>query len=185
MTNTRDKTPQQKVEHKGSVLQPGTPAPDFTLRSTPDQNLTLSELKGQSVILAFYPADWSPVCGDELVLFNELLPEFERYDAALIGISIDGAWCHLAFRKDRNLRFALLSDFEPKGEVSRKYGAYLNDQGVSARAIVVINRDGVVHWSYLAPEGLNPGANGLLEALDTLPTQERATGKEQEKEQAA
>lgn len=106
-----------------------------------------------------------------------------RYDAALLGISVDGPWCHLAFKKDRRLRFSLLSDFEPKGEVSKQYGAYLYNSGVSARAIVLLNSEGVVHWSYLAPEGLNPGANGLLEALDSLPVTE--SKPEPEKEQAA
>ncbi|MCX6023635.1 MAG: redoxin domain-containing protein [Chloroflexi bacterium] len=164
-------------ERKTSLLAPGTKAPDFTLHSTPDQTITLSELVGQPIILAFYPADWSPVCGDELVLFNELLPEFQRYDATLLGISVDGSWCHLAFAKDRRLRYPLLSDFEPKGEVSKEYGAYISHEGVSARAIILIDRNGVIHWSYRAPEGLNPGANGLLEALDSL--------QPHEKEQAA
>jgi peroxiredoxin len=104
-----------------NILTPGTPAPDFKLPTTPDQTISLSELKGRPVILAFYPADWSPVCGDQMALYNEILPEFQ---AELLGISVDGAWCHAAFAKDRKLRFPLLADFEPKGAVSQLYGAY-------------------------------------------------------------
>ena len=97
------------------LLEPGTPAPDFTLHVTPDQKLSLSELRGRPIILAFYPADWSPVCGDQLALYNEVLPEFQKHKAELLGISVDGVWCHEAFAKDRHLHFPLLADFEPKG----------------------------------------------------------------------
>jgi peroxiredoxin len=108
---------------ESSILQPGTSAPDFTLNATPDQLLSRKDYLGKPFILAFYPADFSPVCGDEMTLYNEILPEFRRYNAEILGISVDGPWCHLAFSKDRNLHFPLLSDFEPKGEVARKYGA--------------------------------------------------------------
>src|SRR5437868_3361131 len=106
--------------HMSQSLNPlsaGTPAPDFRLHSTPDQTVSLNEFRGRPGILAFYPADWSPVCGDELSLYQELLPEFQRYDAQLMGISVDGPWSHMAFAKDRGLHFPLLSDFEPKGQV--------------------------------------------------------------------
>src|SRR5213596_1134160 len=93
-------------------LPAGTQAPDFTLHSAPDQTVSLSDFRGQPVILAFYPADWSPVCGDQMGLYNEILPEFQRFGAELLGISVDGVWCHLAFAHDRKLRFPLLSDFE-------------------------------------------------------------------------
>jgi peroxiredoxin len=106
-----------------SILAAGTAAPDFTLRVTPDQNLTLSNLRGRPVILAFYPADWSPVCG-QVTLYNEVLPEFHKHKAELLGVSVDGVWCHAAFARDRRLHFPLLADFEPKGEVARKYRAY-------------------------------------------------------------
>ncbi len=95
-------------------LAPNVQAPDFTLNSTPDQRVSLREFRGQPIILAFYPADWSPVCGDQVTLYNELLPEFRHFNAALLGISVDGAWCHLAFARDRKLRFPLLADFEPR-----------------------------------------------------------------------
>jgi peroxiredoxin (alkyl hydroperoxide reductase subunit C) len=150
------------------VLSPGTKAPDFTLKKSPDATLSLSELKGRPVILVFYPADWSPVCGDELALFNEVLPEFRRYDAQLVGISVDSVWCHKAYAKSRNLDFPLLADFEPKGEVSRKYGAYRQQDGFSERALFVIDGTGVIRWSYLSEVSKNPGADGVLAALEEL-----------------
>jgi len=153
------------------VLSPGTKAPDFTLKKSPDQTLSLSELRGQPVVLVFYPADWSPVCGDELALFNEVLPEFQRYGAQVVGISVDGVWCHKAYAKTRNLAFPLLADFEPKGEVSRKYGAYRAQDGFSERALFVLDGEGVIRWSYLSEVGTNPGADGVLAALEALVAQ--------------
>jgi peroxiredoxin len=150
------------------ILRAGTKAPDFTLRSTPDQTVSLSELRGRPVILAFYPADWSPTCGDQLALYNEVLPEFQRYNAALIGISVDGAWCHAAYSKARNLHFPLLADFEPKGAVAKAYGAYLPSAGMSGRALFVLDGKGMIRWSYLAPMDVNPGADGILAALEAL-----------------
>ena len=151
-------------------LPPGTPAPDFTLPRGPDAELKLSELRGRPVILVFYPADWSPVCGDELALYNELLPEFRRHGAEVLGISVDGVWCHLAFAKARNLEFPLLSDFEPKGAVSRAYGAYRARDGFSERALFLVDPEGVIGWSYVSPVNVNPGADGLLSALEALPS---------------
>ena len=148
----------------------GQPAPDFTLHSTPDQTLSLSRLRGHPVVLAFYPADWSPVCGDQMALYNELLSEFRRFHATVIGISVDGAWCHAAFALDRKLHFPLLADFEPKGEVSRLYGVYQSQEGISERALFVIDADGIVRWSYVSPSGINPGADGILDALERLPS---------------
>jgi|ERR1035437_602704 peroxiredoxin len=151
------------------ILGPGTPAPEFTLHVTPDQNLSLSELRGKPVILAFYPADWSPVCGDQMALYNEILSEFHKYGAQLLGISVDGVWCHEAFAKDRHLHFPLLADFEPKGAVAQKYGVYRNADGFTERALFVIDRNGIITWSYVSPVAVNPGADGILEALDNLP----------------
>ena len=150
-------------------LPAGTPAPDFSLHSTPDQAVSLTEFKGRPVIMAFYPADWSPVCSDQMALYNEILEEFGRFDAELLGISVDGIWCHLAFAHDRKLRFPLLSDFEPKGEIARRYGVYRDHDGTSERALFVIDREGVVSWSYCSPVGVNPGADGILRALEALP----------------
>jgi peroxiredoxin len=155
-------------------LPAGTPAPDFTLRRSPDQAISLRELRGRPVILAFYPADWSPVCGDQMALYQEVLPEFHRFGAELLGVSVDGAWCHLAFARDRKLTFPLLSDFEPKGAVSRRYGAYRRKTGESARALFVVDAEGVIRWSYLSPVGVNPGADGIMTALEALRGEERS-----------
>ena len=150
------------------ILSSGTRAPAFSLNSTPDQKVSLSEFLGRPVILAFYPADWSPVCGDQMALYNECLAEFKRLGAELLGISVDGIWCHLAFAKDRKLRFPLLADFEPKGAVARAYGAYSAGSGATERALFVIDAKGVIRWSYLSPVGVNPGADGILSALEAL-----------------
>jgi peroxiredoxin len=149
-------------------LAPGSKAPAFSLKTTPDQKISLSDFKGQPVILAFYPADWSPVCGDELALFNQVLPEFKKYNAELLGISVDSAWSHVAYKQDRNLHFPLLSDFEPKGEVALHYGVYLPKDGEAARALFVIDGKGVIRYSYLSPIGISPGADGILNALEEL-----------------
>jgi peroxiredoxin len=151
------------------VLPPDTRAPGFTLHVTPDQILSLADLAGKPVILAFYPADWSPVCGDQMTLYNEVLPEFHKSGAELLGISVDGAWCHEAFSKDRHLHFPLLSDFEPKGAVAKSYGAYRDREGVCERALFVIDREGIIAWSYRSPIAVNPGADGIIDALDKLP----------------
>lgn len=152
----------------GNILQQGEIAPDFTLNSAPDQTVSLKDLKGNPVILAFYPGDWSPVCSDQMALYNEILPEFHKYNAQLVGISVDSDWCHLAFAKDRNLHFPLLADFEPKGKVAKMYGAYSEDTGVCQRALFVIDKDGKIAWSYLSPIAENPGADGILDALNRL-----------------
>jgi peroxiredoxin len=157
-----------KPEHAGAALAAGTPAPNFKLHSTPDQSVSLDDFRGAPVILAFYPADWSPVCGDQMALYNQILPEFRRLKAQLVGISVDGAWCHAAFAKDRNLHFPLLADFEPKGAVARQYGVYRQQDGLSERALFVIDSRGVIAWSYVSPVGVNPGADGILSALEDL-----------------
>ena len=153
-----------------SILTAGVIAPEFTLHATPDQRLSLSELRGSPVILAFYPADWSPVCGDQMGLYNEVLPIFKEHDAVLLGISVDSVWCHQAFAADRRLHFTLLSDFEPKGRVATSYGAYDPALGAASRALFVINGQGEITWSYLSPVALNPGADGILQALERLST---------------
>jgi len=157
-----------KRNERRSPLAAGTLAPGFELPTGPDGKAALSGFRGRSVILAFYPADWSPVCSDQMALYQEILPVFEGYGAQLLGISVDGEWCHKAFAEQRHLTFPLLSDFEPKGEVSRAYGAYRDVDGTSERALFVIDPDGVVRWSYLSPVGVNPGADGILRALDDL-----------------
>jgi peroxiredoxin len=151
------------------ALPAGTPAPNFTLNATPDQRLSLDEFRGNPVVLVFYPADWSPVCGDQMALYNELHSEWHRFHTELIGISVDGPWCHAAFKEARKLHMSLLSDFEPKGEVARSYGVYRAVEGTTERALFVIDAGGIITWSYVSPVGVNPGADGILEALERLP----------------
>lgn len=173
-SESRKKTHNGKSKRKPgaeyvSILKKGAKAPDFKLNSTPDQKVALRNFRGKPVILVFYPADFSPVCTDQLSLYNQLLPEFQRFnEPEIIAISVDGIWSHLAFVKDRNLKFPVLSDFEPKGEVARSYGAYQNSVGEAARALFVIDEKGRIHWSYLSPEGVNPGADGIFKALEEL-----------------
>jgi peroxiredoxin len=151
-----------------TILPPGARAPDFALSAAPDKVLKLSDLRGRPVILVFYPADWSPVCGDQVALYNEILPDFREYGAELIGISVDGAWCHAAFARDHHLHFPLLADFEPKGAISRAYGAYREKDGISERALFVLDGEGIIRWSFLSPIDVNPGADGILSALESL-----------------
>ena len=129
--------------------------------------MSLSEFRGQPVILAFYP-DWSPVCGDQMTLYNELLSEFKRFNAELIGVFVDGIWCHLAFAQHRKLQFPLLADFEPKGAIARRFGVHPEQDGTSERALFVIDADGVIQWSFVSPVGVNPGADGILRALEAV-----------------
>lgn len=150
------------------MLAIGTQAPDFELYSTPDQKLKLSELLGKKVILVFYPANWSPVCSDQLVLYNETLKFFSKHHAQLIGISVDSKWSHLAFSQNRQLHFPLLADFEPKGKVAKMYGVYDEKEGQAQRAIFVLDEKGIIRWNYLSPVGINPGADGILEALEEI-----------------
>lgn len=151
-----------------SIPDVGRLAPDFSLPRSPDQTLALSQLRGHPVVLVFYPADWSPVCGDQVALYNEMLPTFEGYGAQIVGLSVDGPWCHAAFAENRKLRFPLLADFEPKGDVARRYGVYDAEHGTAQRALFVIDADGVVRWRYVSPIDVNPGADGILDALDAL-----------------
>jgi peroxiredoxin (alkyl hydroperoxide reductase subunit C) len=143
-------------------------APDFELRAGPERSVSLADFRGRPLVMAFYPADWSPVCSDQMALYNEVLPEFQRYGAEIVGISVDGVWCHRAFATDRKLRFPLLADFEPKGEVSRRFGVYDCATGESKRALFVLDGDGVIRWSYVSPVDVNPGADGILAALEAM-----------------
>jgi peroxiredoxin len=159
---------QSQQQSQTTALQSGITAPDFTLRTTPNQSISLNQYRGNPVILVFYPADFSPVCGDEMTLFNELLPEFQRLNAEVMGISVDGVWCHLAFSKEKNLKIPLLADFEPKGEVAKKYGVYRKKDGIAERALFLLDKDGIIRYSYVSPIGVNPGADGVLKALESI-----------------
>ena len=171
-----NETPTEPTAGTGpdQILPPGTAAPAFTLQSTPDQSFSLSDFRGRPVVLAFYPADWSPVCGEQIALYNEMREEFADYNAQVLGISVDGVWCHKAFAENKNIRLPLLSDFEPKGAVSRKYGAYDKQGGTSQRALFVIDGNGMIRWSYLSPMDVNPGADGIFAALDRLAAEQFA-----------
>jgi peroxiredoxin len=150
------------------ALEAGTPAPEFALKATPDQVVRLVDFRGRNLIMAFYPADWSPVCTDQMALYNEILPEFKRLNAELVGISVDHAWCHVAFASQRNLHFPLLADFHPKAEVAQRYGVYDDSIGMDERALFVLDGEGTIRWSYVSPIGVNPGADGILAALEQL-----------------
>jgi len=158
----------RRVAKPKSILQAGRKAPDFSLKMTSDQEVSLQDFHGRPVVLVFYPADWSPVCTDQLSLYNEIMPEFKKFNAEILGISVDSIWSHIAFAKDRKLTFPLLADFEPKGRVSQDYGIYNDGVGESGRALFVVDDQGIISWSYLSPDTVNPGADGILSALENL-----------------
>jgi peroxiredoxin len=159
---------------KTGILKAGKIAPHFTLASSDGTRVSLKTFYGKPIVLVFYPADWSGVCGSQLALYNEILPEFEKYQAQVLAISVDGQSSHMEFAKQRGFKFPLLSDFEPKGAIAKKYGAYHSKGGVTERALFVIAPDGKIAWSYRSPMGVNPGADGILKALAAL---EKAKGK--------
>ena len=148
------------------MIEPGTPAPEFTLPDQDGNAVTLAELRGRTVLLVFYPLDFSPVCTDQLSVYQEVLGELEAEGVALYGVSVDSAFCHKEFRGRLGLTFPLLADFHPKGEVARRYGVYVEDRGLSARSLVMIGSDGVVQWTHRAASPLEiPGANLIFDAL--------------------
>lgn len=151
-------------------LQAGSQAPAFTLPATLEGSASLDDYRRRPVVLVFYPADWSPVCGDQLALYNEVYPLFEKYEAQVLGISVDGIWCHEAFAENRKLRFPLLADFHPKGAAALAYGVYDSKAGVAERALFVLDAEGFIRWTHLSPAGVNPGADGILMALESLTT---------------
>ncbi len=149
------------------ALGAGAVAPDFGLLATPDQRVSLSEFKGP-VVLIFYPADWSPVCSDELSVFSAADRLFHAKGAQLLGISVDGPWCHEAFKEQHKLKFPLLADHNPKGDVAKSYDVYRDNDGTSERAVFVIGADGKIFWSEVSPVGVNLGADGALRAVEEL-----------------
>jgi peroxiredoxin len=151
---------------------PGTRAPEFSLPRTGFESFSLPDVHGQPAVLAFYPGDWEPVSQQQLVHFQECLPELHRFGATLIGISVDSVWSHMAFRRALDLTFPLLSDFHPKGQVSRAYGVYREEEGRSGRALFVLDAEGAIRWSRGYPTNLNPGIDGMLTALETIQAQE-------------
>jgi len=150
------------------MIAPGTPAPDFTLADQDGNRVSLSEFRGETVVLVFYPADFSPTCSDQLSVYQEVLPQLEERGARLLGISVDGAFCHKAFQQHLGVTIPLLADFHPKGQVADRYGVWAESHGVASRALVVVDPGGVVRWSYLSPPLEVPGANLIFDALDEL-----------------
>ena len=148
------------------MIEPGSLAPDFALRDQDGQMVSLGDFRGQTAVLVFYPADFSPVCTDQLNIYQEVLGELEERGARLLGISVDGAFCHKAFRDQQNLTIPLLADFHPKGEVARAYGVWSDEYGVAGRALIMVGPDGRVVWSHLSPPLEVPGANLIFDALD-------------------
>jgi peroxiredoxin len=151
-----------------AALEPGVAAPDFSLPVTVERSMGPADFRGRALIIAFYPADWSPICTDQMSLYNEVLPVFQELGGELVGISIDHVWCHGAFAEHRKLTFPLLADFEPKGEIAKTYGVYEHELGMSGRALFVLDKEGKIFWSYVSPVGVNPGADGILAALESL-----------------
>jgi len=149
------------------MIEPGTPAPDFTLPDQDGNEVSLEDLKGQTSVLVFYPLDFSPVCTDQLNVYQEVLGELEERGAKLYGVSVDSSYAHKEFAAKGNLTMPLLADFHPKGEVAKKFGVYIEERGIAGRALVMIGPDGVVRWSYVSPSPLEiPGANLIFDALE-------------------
>ncbi len=148
------------------MIEAGAPAPEFSLPDQDGNMVGLGDFAGRSLVLAFYPLDFSPVCTDQLSIYQEVLPEIEAKGASLVGVSIDSAYCHRAFRDQLNLTIPLLADFHPKGAMSRQYGAYQEDFGTNNRSLVLVGGDGVVRWSYATSSVKEiPGANLIFDAL--------------------
>jgi peroxiredoxin len=150
------------------LIEPGKQAPDFDLMAAPTQNVRLSALRERPVVLVFYPGDFSPVCTDQLSLYQTAAPAFANYHAQVLAISTDGVWCHQAFAQQRELKYPLLADAWPHGATAEAYGVLDTDDGTAARALFVLDPSGVVTWNYLSPAGMNPGADGILAALDSM-----------------
>ena len=149
------------------MIKVGEKAPDFSLPNHKGEQVSLSDFRGRKVMLAFYPSDFSPVCSDQLSIYQEVKPDLDEAGLEVVGVSIDHSWAHRAFRKELNLDFTLLADFHPKGQVAELYGAYLPDYGTSNRSLVLIDPEGVVSWVYESPTPLEiPGANLLFDALE-------------------
>ena len=148
------------------MIAAGEPAPDFTLRDQDGEQVSLSDYRGRKVLLVFYPADFSPVCGDQLSIYQEVKPQIAEKGVELVGISVDGVWAHKAFQEKLGIDTPLLADFEPKGEVGRAYGSYLDGAGTANRTLVLVDESGTVSWTYESPSpGEFPDANVIFDAL--------------------
>jgi peroxiredoxin (alkyl hydroperoxide reductase subunit C) len=151
------------------VISPGTPAPDFSLPNNAGKQVSLADFRGRKLMLVIYPLDFSPVCTDQLSIYQEVLPQIEERGATLVGISVDSTWAHRAFREKLGISIPLLSDFEPKGAVISSYGAYLEGVGHGNRSLVLVDPDGIVRWVHESPTPLEiPGANLIFDALSAV-----------------
>ncbi len=150
------------------MIEVGENAPDFSLRNQDGEDVSLADFRGRRLVLVFYPADFSPVCTDQLSIYQEVLPEIEERGANLVGVSVDSRWAHKAFQEKLGIDIPLLADFHPKGEVSRAYGAYIEERGHPNRSLVLIDEKGVVRWAHESPSPAEiPGANLIFDALAT------------------
>ena len=148
------------------MVKVGERAPDFSLRNQDGEHVSLEDFRGRKVVLVFYPADFSPVCTDQLSIYQEVLPAIQERGATLAGVSVDSAWTHKAFQEKLGIEIPLLADFHPKGEVARAYGAYIEDRGHNNRSLVLIDEEGVVRWVHESPSPRDiPGANLIFDAL--------------------
>jgi peroxiredoxin len=148
------------------MIQPGEPAPDFTLPNHKGEQVSLSDFRGRKLMLVFYPSDFSPVCSDQLSIYQEVLGQIEGAGVQLLGVSVDSSWTHRAFRKQLGLDIPLLADFHPKGEMSRRYGVYIDDFGTSNRSLVLIDEKGAVRWVHESPSVTEiPGPNLIFDAV--------------------
>ena len=148
------------------MIAVGENAPEFTLRDQDGEQVSLADFRGRKVLLVFYPFDFSPVCSDQLSLYQEVKPEIEQKGVTLVGVSVDSPYAHKAFREKLGIDTSLLADFEPKGEVARAYGSYLDGPGMANRTLVLVDEDGKVAWTYESPNpGEFPGANVIFDAL--------------------
>jgi peroxiredoxin len=148
------------------MIGAGELAPDFTLRDQDGEDVSLADFKGRKVLLVFYPMDFSPVCSDQLSIYQEVKPELTDKGLELVGISVDSPYAHKAFQEKLGIDTTLLSDFEPKGEVAKAYGSYIDGAGIANRTLVLVDEDGTVAWAYESPSpGAFPGANVIFDAL--------------------
>ncbi len=148
------------------MIAVGEEAPDFALRDQDGEKVSLSGFRGRKVMLVFYPGDFSPVCSDQLSIYQEVKPEITEKGVELVGISVDSSFAHKAFQEKLGIDTVLLSDFEPKGEVARAYGSYIDKVGIANRTLVLVDEDGKVAWTYESPNpGEFPGANVIFDAL--------------------
>jgi peroxiredoxin len=175
-----DRNQNAQQERQVAPLPAGTPAPDFMLPLTDSTRFALHSLLGQPVVLVFYPLDWEPVSRDQLVLYQTFADEFARHGARLLGISVDSVHCHAAFAREAQLRFPLLADFQPHGDVARQYGVYRDGPGVSARALFVLDRQGRIRFSHAYPDFLNPGVDDVLTTLEALAARGGSKGRADE-----